>query len=90
VKIIKAHRKAMKDQGLVSKLKYVGIGMSVYAVTYPILSARLKNQKTRRSDRHVSTRGLHKFNDYFELVELEAEETNGFDFTTNLEKTHHR
>jgi hypothetical protein len=40
--IFKAHRKEMRDQGLESKLKYVGIGMSVYTLTYPMHSAGRK------------------------------------------------
>ena len=34
-KIFKAHSKEMRDRGFCSKLRYVGIGMSVYTLTYP-------------------------------------------------------
>jgi len=89
-KIIKAHRKVMSDQGLVSKLKYIGIGKSVFAVAYPILPANGKYQKPRRTNQRGSTRRLNKLDDDLDVVELEAEEANGFDFVKNVEKIHHR
>jgi len=89
-KIIKAHRKAMMNRGLVSKLKYIGIGKSVFAVTYPILPANCKGQKPRRTNQRGSTRKSSNLNDGSQLVELESEEACGFDFVKNLEKIHHR
>jgi hypothetical protein len=68
-------------------LRYVGIGMSVYTLTYPMPST---GRKTRIPQRQGSIRRSEEHHDGFEVVELEPEEACDFDCVTTLEKVSYR
>jgi len=94
-KIFKAHRKDMRGQGLDSKLRYIGIGMSVYTLTYPMPPASRKNRDTQHTklqhkNRFGSIRRSDEQDDDIEVVELESEEAYSFDFIKTLEKISYR
>lgn len=82
-KIFKTHQRAMRGQGLISKLRYVGIGMSVYARRYTKSSASDNDRTSQHSDALISPGAL---DDDFELAELDSEEAHTFDFIKTLEK----
>jgi hypothetical protein len=68
------------------ELKYVGIGMSVYMLTYPILSASGTERTSQSTDQVISSHPLDEHNDDFELLKLEFEEAYSFDFIKTLQQ----
>jgi hypothetical protein len=88
--IFKAHRKAMKDRGCTSRLRYVGLGMSVYALTYPIPSASRTEPTSLSIGCQRSFNFLDEQDDNFELLEIESEEAYAFDFIKTLQKITYR
>jgi hypothetical protein len=88
--VFKAHRKASRDQGLTSRLRYVGIGMSVYTLAYTLLSVSGNERTLQSIDQVTSSHPLDEHNDDFELLELEFEEASSFDFIKSLQKITYR
>jgi hypothetical protein len=88
--IFEAHRKAMKDRGRKSRLRYVGIGMSIYTLTYPIPSASRTKPKSLSTSCQRFSHLLDEQYDDFELLEIESEEAYAFDFIKTLQKITYR
>jgi hypothetical protein len=88
--VFKVHRQAMKDRGRTSRLRYVGIGMSVYTLTYPIPSASRTEPTSPSTGFQRSSHFLDEQDDDFELLEIESEEAYAFDFIKTLQKITYR
>lgn len=82
--IFNTHRCGMQEQGAASKLRYIGIGRSVYTLTWAVGSS---NVHTSQSMNQVTANHPpDKRIDDFEVLELEFEEAYGFDFIRTLDK----
>lgn len=81
-RIFELHRKLLKQQGAVSRLRYVGIGTTVYACMWPPGLKLHEVTPTRPAERSLMLES--DANAEFELVELEKEEADSFDFIRTL------
>ncbi len=86
--IFKAHQKSMKDRGRISILRYVGIGMSIYRLTYLPASRTKPESPSTGCQRFPHL--LDEQDDDFELLEIESEEAYAFDFIKSLQKITYR